>query len=553
MKDFLYGGLYLRFTGKKVKNLPKIKDIVCQFRLLLYNNKEYLCIRTGLHNGNRKAAAKTPFMFFRMKDQFQYRGRVLNIMRKRTKIILTVCLTLAVTGCGKKEILNKENPAVIKVWHYYNGAQQHAFDELVEEFNDTEGREKGVVVESRSQGTITDLNHNLLAAIRKDAGAGDVPDIFAAYADTAYEADQLGYVADLSPYFSEEELELFVDGYIEEGYLTSDSLKILPVAKSVELLMMNQTDWELFAKDTGVQKEELSTMEGVCRVAEQYYKWTDAKTDQPNDGKAFFGRDSMANYMIIGYRQLAGEIFARENGKMVLHFEKDVVKKLWDCYYIPYIKGYFVSKGRFRSDDIKTGDIICCIASSSSATYFPGDVILSDEKSYPIEMEVMTCPRFEDGEACAVQQGAGMVVAKSDKKKELASVTFLKWLTQDEQNIRFSIASGYVPVTKSANNMEKITKNIEIADNVKKTLEYSLEMVSQNTMYTTKPFKSGSEARNILADSIQNQADTDREIVEKRLAEGLTAEEATAEFCTGEYFETWYQEVQEQLEAIVAE
>lgn len=474
-------------------------------------------------------------------------------MKKRTGVILTVCLTLIASGCGNKELLDKGNPTVVKVWHYYNGAQQRAFDELVEEFNNTEGKEKGVFVEATSQGTINDLEQNLLAAIHKDAGAEEIPDIFAAYADTAYEVDQLGYAADLTSYFSEEELECFVGDYLEEGYLNSDTLNILPVAKSVELLMLNQTDWELFAEDTGARKEDLETMEGICRVAEQYYQWTDAKTDKPNDGKAFFGRDSMANYMIIGYRQLAGEVFARENDKTVLHFDKDAVKKLWDCYYIPYIKGYFTSKGRFRSDDIKTGDIICYIASSSSATYFPGEVILNDEESYPIEMEVMACPRFEDGDAFAVQQGAGMVVAKSDEKSELASATFLKWLTQDEQNIRFSIESGYMPVTKSANNIEKITDNVNISDNVKRTLEYSLEMVRDNTMYTTKPFKNGSKARDILAYSIQDRANEDRETVEQRLAEGLDAEEAAAEFCTEEYFNGWYQEVKEHLEAIVTE
>lgn len=474
-------------------------------------------------------------------------------MKKRTGVILTVCLALIASGCGNKELLDKGNPTVVKVWHYYNGAQQRAFDELVEEFNNTEGKEKGVFVEATSQGTINDLEQNLLAAIHKDAGAEEIPDIFAAYADTAYEVDQLGYAADLTSYFSEEELECFVGDYLEEGYLNSDTLNILPVAKSVELLMLNQTDWELFAEDTGARKEDLETMEGICRVAEQYYQWTDAKTDKPNDGKAFFGRDSMANYMIIGYRQLAGEVFARENDKTVLHFDKDAVKKLWDCYYIPYIKGYFASKGRFRSDDIKTGDIICCIASSSSATYFPGEVILSDEESYPIGMEVMACPRFENGDAFAVQQGAGMVVAKSDEKNELASAIFLKWLTQDEQNIRFSIESGYMPVTKSANNIEKITDNVKISDNVKRTLEYSLEMVHDNTMYTTKPFKNGSKARDILAYSIQDRANEDRETVEQRLAKGLDAEEAAAEFCTEEYFNGWYQEVKEHLEAIVTE
>ena len=51
----------------------------------------------------------------------------------------------------------------------------------------------------------------------------------------------------------------------------------------------------------------------------------------------------------------------------------------------------------------------------------------------------------------AVQQGAGMVVTKSDEAREKAAVTFLKWFTAPEQNVRFAMSSGYLPVTYEGN------------------------------------------------------------------------------------------------------
>ena len=42
--------------------------------------------------------------------------------------------------------LDPNNPVSLTVWHYYNGAQQEAFDELVEEFNATTGKETGIYV-----------------------------------------------------------------------------------------------------------------------------------------------------------------------------------------------------------------------------------------------------------------------------------------------------------------------------------------------------------------------------------------------------------------------
>ncbi|MFQ8705385.1 MAG: extracellular solute-binding protein [Thomasclavelia sp.] len=473
---------------------------------------------------------------------------------KKLKIIMCMCLIFIIVGCqGKKEdILDKDNPTTISIWHYYNGAQQEAFNKLVTEFNETVGKEKGIVVESASQGTVSDLEENVMNSINGKAGADEIPNIFAAYGDTAYQVDKLDYAVDLTKYFTEKELDKYVDGYIEEGrFLGDGSLKIFPIAKSTEILMLNQTDWDIFANETGAVIDELQTIEGVTKVAKQYYEWTDAKTAAPNDGKAFFGRDANANYMIIGYHQLANEMFEVEKGQVKLNFERDVVKKLWDNYFIPYINGYFNASGRFRSDDMKTGNIIACVGSSSSATYLPKEVILNDEDSYPIEIAMMPSPKFANGADYAVQQGAGMVVTKSNDKEQLASIEFLKWFTQDEQNIQFAMSSSYLPVTKNANNIEKISENIELKGNVKKSLISSLETTKDNKMYTTKAFEKGTTARSIMENSMSALAKEVREQVIANLNAGMSLQEATASFTSDEYFDTWYNQVKSQLEELV--
>lgn len=121
-------------------------------------------------------------------------------------------------------------------------------------------------------------------------------------------------------------------GYItEDDFDGSGSIKIFPVAKSTELMFFNDTDWQRFSKETFVRYGALSTMEGVTAVAEQYYNWS--------GGKALFGRDALANYMLVGAKQLGCEIFEVHNGKMTLHFDRDVVRKLWDNYYVPSSRG----------------------------------------------------------------------------------------------------------------------------------------------------------------------------------------------------------------------
>ena len=81
-------------------------------------------------------------------------------------------------GCGSKSPLDPKNPVSLTVWHYYNGSQQTAFDALVEEFNDTVGREKGIFVQSYSQGSVSDLETAVRDAISGKVGAQAMPDIF---------------------------------------------------------------------------------------------------------------------------------------------------------------------------------------------------------------------------------------------------------------------------------------------------------------------------------------------------------------------------------------
>lgn len=477
-------------------------------------------------------------------------------LRKKKKTLCAFCvlsLALAAAGCGDKSPLDSQNPTTITAWTYYNGDQLSAFDGLVEEFNETVGAEKGIIVKSVSQGSVNDLETNVLAAVQGEVGADEVPNIFMAYADTAYTVDQMGYVMDLKDYLSEEEKSAYIDSYMKEGdFSGTGEIKIFPTAKSLEVLVLNKTDWDVFAGETGATYDDLADMEGLVATAKKYYEWTDARTpDVQDDGKALFGRDAMANYMIIGSMQLGQEIFEVSDGKMTLHFDREVARRLWDNYYIPYIKGYFAATGRFRSDDIKTGNIIAYVGSSSSVSFFPDTVSISDTESYPIEMDVLPCPKFTGGDY-AVQQGAGMVVTKGEEAEVYACVEFLKWFTADERNIKFSVDSGYLPVTKTGNDMDAIAgSGAEIKDNMRKTLNVGVGMVNSNEMYTTRAFEGGTKARNILEYSLSDKAAADREVVVGRVAQGMSMEEAVAEFELDDNFDAWYEETLQSLQAFV--
>lgn len=484
-------------------------------------------------------------------------------MKISGKLTGSVCaaavLAFGLTGCGDKSPLDPEDPVSLTVWHYYNGSQQAAFDELVEEFNDTVGREEGIYVQSYSQGSVSDLEAAVRDSIGGKVGAAEMPDIFSSYADTAYEVEQAGALANLSEYLDDEDLEKYVDSYIEEGRIAADNtLRIFPTAKSTEILMINKTDWEPFSEATGTSLEDLKTMEGVTEAARAYYEWTDGQTPNvPEDGRAFYGRDAVANYFIIGLRQLGVEIFQVENGEVTLNVPKEKVRVLWDNYYIPMVKGYFGAYGSFRSDDVKTGDLLAYTGSTTSAMYFPNQVELEDS-SYSIDYIVMPAPVFAGGEAYAVQQGAGMVVSKSDEKHEYASVEFLKWFTEAHNNLRFGCVSGYLPVQKDANSVEKLDEEIEagqltVAPKTYDCLTTIISEMSETTLYANKSFRNGSAARKVLEYHLADKAAEDRAEVVKLIGEGKSLEEAAASYVTDAAFEEWYNAFCNALESAVKE
>ncbi len=466
--------------------------------------------------------------------------------------VLCILTVFSIASCASPvSNVSSAAPVTVVIWHYYNGVQKQLFDQLVAQFNTTIGESSGIVVEAVNQGSINELAQKTLDSLSHKVGALDSPDVFAAYADTVYQASLMDRVVDISTYLLAEEKTTYVDNYLEEGDLDDNgSLYIFPIAKATEVLILNETDWKPFTRATGAKESELATWEGIVRLSEMYYRWTDGLTDAPYDGKAFFGRDAMANYILVGCAQIGSDLFHVSNGTASLQINQATMRRLWDCYYVPYISGYFASFGRFRSDDVKTGDLIAIVGSTSSAAYYPSEVTLQDGSTYPISAKVYPVPNFEGTSPYAVQQGAGMAIVKSNPQKEQAAVTFLKWFTDQQQNNAFSSSSGYLPVKKQKDDYDIF---VDVDESIKSpivrdVLTTGQRMTKTYTLFSGKPFKNGNAVRSILEASLQNKASDDRLIVLKKMSEGKTQQEAVALLNTKAHFIGWYTALLRQLE-----
>ena len=401
---------------------------------------------------------------------------------------IVVLLFLPISaGCDNSIKLNPKNPVTLTFWHNYGGQLKETMDSMVDEFNDTVGAEKGIIINVTSISGSATLHKKLTMAANGDPGAPSLPDITTAYPKTALILAQKGLLADLNEQFSLQELSAYIPEFLEEGRLEGEHLYVFPTAKSTEVLFLNKTLFDRFAEDTGAKIEDLGTFEGIIRTASLYYDWTDKQTPNiANDGKMFFMPDSLFNFTLIGYKQMGAEFI--KNG--VTNFISPEYPRVWECYYKPAVIGQVAIHNGYATDLAKTGDIICSTGSTAGVSFFSPTVTYADNTSEPIELDILPYPVFEGGKKAAIQRGAGMSVIKSSKEKEYAAAIFLKWFTNPDNNLHFVSSTGYLPVTEEAFGeiMSQEIKNIS-DERIKKLLQTSRIMQKEYEFYIPPLFE----------------------------------------------------------------
>ena len=361
-------------------------------------------------------------------------------MKKTISLILTVVLLLSavLTGCSDSSPLDPKNPVTLTMWHNYGGDMQATMDYLIDQFNSTVGKEKGIIINVTAISSSSELNKTLEMISNGDPGAPDMPDIFTGYPKVAIQFQQKDMIADLSAYFSEDELSGYVEAFVEEGRLSDGGLYVFPIAKSTEVLYVNQTLFDRFAAETGADAADLATFEGIAKLSEMYYEWS--------GGKQFYGSDSWFNFAEVGMAQLGGSIF---NGE-ALSLDSDEFDYIFNLLYAPAVEGGIAVYDGYSSDLSKTGDLVCSTGSSAGILFYGDTITYADGTVENVEYSILPYPVFENGTKTAIQRGGGLMVAKAGEKKEYAACEFIKWLTAAEQNMGFVANTGYLPVTKQA-------------------------------------------------------------------------------------------------------
>lgn len=348
-------------------------------------------------------------------------------------------------------------PVTLTIWHNFSGDRQIAMDALIDEFNGTVGKERGIIMNVTAITSSAELEETLRMIAAGDPGAPKMPDIAAAYPRTALLFQSRGLLANLDDYFTAEELAAYVPAFIEEGRFGDGGLYVFPFAKSTETLFLNRTLFDRFAAECGVSMDCFETFEGIAEAATRYYAWTNAQTpDMPGDGRQFFTADSWLNLAQAGMLQMGERFFAEET----LNLESEAYAHIWETCYAPTVAGGFALYDGYASNLSKTGELVCSTGSSAGILFYGDAVVYPDNTTERVEYDILPFPVFAGGRKMALQRGSGFCVAASEKERERAAAAFLKWFTAPERNVRLVASTGYMPVTKRAFT-EEMPKRLE--------------------------------------------------------------------------------------------
>ncbi len=428
-------------------------------------------------------------------------------MLKRFLLIILICMLL-LGGCKNKEKLNANKPITISLWHNYGGQMKITMDEMVDEFNDTVGKEKGIIINVTSISGSATLHDKLIMAANDEPNAPELPDITTLYPKTAQLLANKGILSDLGKQFTEEELNKYVKQFVFEGILQDGKLYVFPTAKSTEVLFLNMTLFNRFMKESDVTYENLNTFEEILKTAEKYYHWTDNQTPQiKNDGKSFITYDSLFNMAQIGFQQFDGFFLTDEE----LNLSSPLYENIWNLFYEPAVRGYVANYNGYGSDLIKTGDVCASIGSTAGVLFYSPEITYKDNITEKVEYLILPYPTFKEGKKIALQRGGGMSIIKSDEAKEYAAGIFLKWFTDPKQNLRFVASTGYLPVTTEAFDTIMSKENTIKDDNIKKLIRTTKLMYDEYSFYIPPVFEKYDELQSKYDEKLKQSASLSRE------------------------------------------
>ena len=397
-------------------------------------------------------------------------------MKKTMALILTVIFSLAaITGCSDSK-LKKDDPVTLTMWHVYGEQADSPMNRLVDEFNETVGKEKGIIIDVTMMSNAVEIGNKLLESQKGSVGAVPMPDLFSGHKGNAAELGVENLI-DWKDYFTDEELKNYIPEFISDGTI-DDKLPVFPVSKSTHLLFISGSLFDRFSADTGITYDDLDTWDGFFDAAQKYYEWS--------GGKPFCALDYPLRCMELNAMEKGADNFYTSNGWY--DFDNEIFHECWNEFSSALAKGYVVMSDLYSNTQVMTGEVAAGIGSSASILYYNDTITYPNNISEPMNLQVMPIPKANGKDLIVTQAGVGLCAYKTTDQKAEAAAEFVRWLTDSDRNLKFCADTGYMPVNKGS--FEKIN-DFPFKNEAYKNLYSALDYINKNAVAVSEPSFNG--------------------------------------------------------------
>ena len=392
--------------------------------------------------------------------------------KKLTALLLCACLIFVLPGCASSSSsLSPASPVTLTMWHVFGEQAESPMNTLVDEFNSTVGREKGVLIDVTAMSNAAAIGQQLLDAQENKPGAGDMPDLFFCHPANA-RALGVDNLLDWNDCFTKDELAGFVPDFLSEGML-DNHLTVFPVSKSTLLLFLNGTQFKRFSSETGVTDNDLATWDGFYKAASVYYGWS--------GGKPFCAFDYPLILQMLEAESDSTDVLASDGW---FNPENDSFRKAALRFGKALAEGTVVLSDQYSNTQVMTGEVLSGISSCAAILYYNDTVTYPDNTSEPLNLKILPPPLASSGTAYATQAGVGLSALKAEGRKKEAVSLFAHWLTESARNLDFASAAGYMPVRIDA--FEQISGHTFSSASYTALYE-ALAKVRENCTFRTDP------------------------------------------------------------------
>ena len=411
---------------------------------------------------------------------------------KKLFLYCVLCVALILTGCGDNSSkLNPNNPVTLNMWHVYGSQTKSPLNDAIQRFNETEGKQRGVIVKVVSVSNSSAIDKALLASAAKEPGSVPMPDLFTAYPRIMTKLDTKRLLP-WEKYLSKDDLAIYRSDFLKEGNY-KEHLYMLPIAKSTELLFVNQTFMDRFLKANNLTQAKLSDYDTLFALCQRYYQWS--------GGKQMFQINDFYHYFLTNMAAL-GEDFVQK-GKP--NFTSEKFKRIYRPMAEAAIAGGLCTEKGYASDRWKTGEVISNVGSTAGILYLRNYVTHADNSREAITTSFLPSPSFKEAadKKILLQRGTGLFALQNkDERKNQAAAVFAKWIGRKDNNLSFVTKAGYLPVNKES--MEALMAKPEQVEHKKYRQLYKvLQTVENKGSYLPLP---------LYAKAGENQAKLEKNI-----------------------------------------